>query len=161
MAENAVLVAASMILSFIESVIPIAALPIPGFKLGLPNIALTVAAYRYSVKDAVLISLCRIILTFFLFGNPTSFIFSIFGSVLSLTALALTKNRAFSEHFSFIGVSVICALAHNSGQLIASLLLIGDAAFGYTLPLVAASAVYGTLNGVILNLIPDKIYNKK
>lgn len=159
-AENAALVGAAMMLSFIEAVIPIAALPLPGFKIGLSNIAMTVAAYRYSVKDAASVSLCRIILTFFLFGNPTSLIFSVSGAVLSLTSLAFTKTLSISSRFSFIGVSVICALAHNAGQLIASLMLIGSASLGYMLPLISASAVYGTLNGVILNLIPDKIYNK-
>lgn len=158
--SDAALVGCALMLSFVEAVLPIAALPIPGFKIGLSNIAITAAAYRYSVKDAAAVSLCRIVLTFFIFGSPTSLIFSLLGAILSLTALALTKRRFITSRFSFIGISVICALCHNTGQLIAALMLVGSASLSYILPLVIASMIYGTLNGIILNLIPDRIYNK-
>ena len=160
-AENAVFIVAALMLSFVESIIPIAVLPIPGFKLGLSNIAVTVAAYRLSIKDAAGVSFGRIILTFFIFGNPTALIFSIFGALLSVFSLYITKNSLFLKKFSFIGISVLCAVSHNLGQLTAALRLIGISSLGYTLPLIAASLVYGTLNGIILNLIPDKIYQNK
>ncbi|MBE6541024.1 MAG: Gx transporter family protein [Ruminococcaceae bacterium] len=157
-AECAVFVGCAMMLSFVEAIIPIAVMPIPGFKIGLANIAITAAAYRLSIKSAAAVSFCRIILTFFLFGNPTSLLFSLFGASLSLVSLQITKKHFFASRFSFIGISVICALSHNVGQLTAALVLIGKASLGYALPLVIASMIYGTLSGIILNILPEKIY---
>ena len=61
---------------------------------------------------------------------------------------------------SFIGVSVLCAAAHNLGQLLAAVVLTGTAVLAYTPALFAASALYGTVNGVILNQMPEFITKK-
>lgn len=160
LAEDSALVCAALLLSFVEAVIPIAALPIPGFKLGLANIAILLTAYRCSVGDAAVVSLARILLTFLFFGSPTSLIFSLSGGILVVAVLTLLKLTKSSPKFSFIGISVLCAAAHNFGQLIAALALTGHAVLSYLPALAAASLIYGTLTGVILNALPDRLYNK-
>lgn len=156
-AADSAFVCAALALSYLESLIPIQfIIPLPGFKLGLANIAVTVCAFRYSPKDAAAVSLCRILISFLLFGGVTSLLFSLFGAALSCAALILpTKKRI---GLSFIGVSIICALAHNTGQCIAAFILIGRAVLSYVPALLSASLIYGALCGIVLCLIPDKIY---
>lgn len=159
LAQDSALVCAALLLSFVEALIPVAALPIPGFKLGLANIAILLTAYRSSVVDAAVVSLARILLTFLFFGSPTSLIFSLCGGLLVIAVLALLKLTSSSSRFSFIGISVLCAAAHNLGQLLAALTLTGNAVLSYLPALAAASLIYGTLTGSILNALPDKIYH--
>lgn len=161
LAEDSALVCAALLLSFVEAVIPIAVLPIPGFKLGLANIAVLLTAYRCSVTDAAVVSLARILLTFLFFGSPTSLIFSLSGGILVICVLLLLKLTKTAPKFSFIGISVLCAAAHNLGQLTAALALTGTAVLSYLPALAAASLIYGTLTGIILNSLPDKILSNE
>lgn len=160
LAEDSALLCAALLLSFVEAVIPIMVLPIPGFKLGLANIAILLTAYRCSVGDAAVVSLARILLTFLFFGSPTSLFFSLSGGILVITVLILLKAVRLTQKFSFIGISVLCAAAHNLGQLLAAITLTGNAVLAYLPALATASLIYGTLTGGILNSLPDKIYHK-
>lgn len=159
-AVDASLAGVALLLSMVEALFPIAALPLPGFKLGLANIAITVAAFRYSYVDAAAVSLVRVIITFLLFGSPTSLLFSLMGGTLVIITLLLIRKTKLSRQLSFVGVSLLCALAHNAGQLIASTWLVGSAVLSYIPALSAASLIYGTINGIILCLLPNKIYKR-
>ena len=108
LAFDAAFVCLALALSYLESFLP--PFVFPGAKLGLTNIALTVCAYRYFVTDAAAVSFCRILISFLLFGNVTSLLFSIFGSALSLLTLAVLKKHNLG--LSFIGISVLCARFH-------------------------------------------------
>ena len=158
-ATDAILVSVALILSFIEAIIPLNFVSLPGFRLGLCNIAITVATFRLSPFHASIVSFVRIIIVFLLFGNPTSLLFSVCGSVLVLIALFIL--RAHCSRLSFVGISLICATMHNFGQFTAALFLIGRAVISCLPFLLFASLIFGTLNGIILNFLPDKIYNFK
>lgn len=159
-AIDASLVGVALILSMVEAMFPIGALPIPGFKIGLANIAITVACFRYGWGDAAAVSLVRMLISFLLFGNPTSFWFSLAGGFIVVALLALIRSSGISRYFSFIGISVICAVGHNAGQFIVSLLLFGSAVTSYLPALCAASLIYGVINGIIMCLLPNKIYKR-
>ena len=75
--------ALAMILSFIESQIP-AFVAVPGVKVGLANIAVVFALYKLGWKEAVAISLVRVVLVSMLFGSLASMFYSLAGAVLSL-----------------------------------------------------------------------------
>ncbi len=155
---DSALLGAALMLSMIEGIIPLAVIPLPGFKLGLANIAITVAAYRYSLKDAAIISFARILIVFLLFGGVTTVIFSVFGSILSLLTLALMKTKPLSEKFSFIGISVSSAAAHNIGQLTAASLVVSPASLSYAPALIFAAIICGGLNGIVLSALPNVIF---
>ena len=53
--------ALAMILSFVESQIP-AFVAVPGVKMGLANIAVVFALYKLGWKEAVAVSLVRVVL---------------------------------------------------------------------------------------------------
>ena len=136
----------AMILSFVESQIPVFT-TIPGMKVGLPNLVMVFLLYRAGWKEAVIVSLIRAFLAALLFGNLQSLIFSISGAVLSLTGMILLKKTGL---FSSIAVSVTGGVLHNVGQIIAACLWTSTVQIAYYLP---ALLVSGVCAGIAIGLI--------
>lgn len=153
---DAALLGLTLILSFVEVLVPLTAwIPLPGFKLGLSNLGILATAYRCSLTDCAAVSAGKVLLTALLFGNVTSFLFSLSGAICVIVTLAAVKHL---RRFSFVGISVLCAAAHNIGQLLAaSFIMGGTAVWSYAPALLLASCLYGTVNGLILNLILPRI----
>ena len=151
-ARYALLVALAMVLSWLESLVPISA-AVPGMKLGLTNLVVLFALYRLSAADAAVISLVRVLLVSFTFGNAYAFAYSMAGAVLSLIIMLVLKR---SGKFSTVGVSIAGGVGHNLGQiLVASLVLETEKIFFY-LPVlmvsgIAAGVCIGLLGGIITN----------
>ena len=78
------LIALAFVLSYVETLIPMAALGIviPGIKLGLANVVVMVALYTLGARDALILSLIRILLVGFTFGNTVSMMYSLGGGIL-------------------------------------------------------------------------------
>lgn len=159
LAADAALLGAALLLAFVEAVLPVGLIPVPGFKLGLANLAVTAAAFRYRIGDAAAVSLGRILLTFLFFANPVSLLFSLAGGLFVLLALCVLTRPSVAPRFSFWGISVLCAVSHNLGQLTAASLLLGSAVWQYAPVLLAASLICGTLTGWIMNLLPAALWN--
>lgn len=142
----------ALMLSFVEAILPLtAAIPLPGFKLGLANLAIMDSAFRMGMPAAIAVSLGRIILMGILFGNITSFLFSLCGGITVLLLLAVC--RRFSGAFSFVGISVLCAMGHSAGQLFCAVCIMGNGAAlvtTYAPFLAAASLIFGAVNGFLL-----------
>lgn len=153
-----ILTSLALCVSLLESVIPIQALvPLPGIKLGFANIVVLFALYRLGIGDAVIISLLRVCLSSLLFGSVTSFFFSLSGALLSLAVAILIKLFA-EKVFSFVGLSVLCAAAHNTGQIIAACVTLGSPApLSYLSLLLWASLLTGAITGCILQAVEPKI----
>lgn len=106
--------AVAIIFGYVESLVPVFT-GIPGIKLGLANLAVLFILDRYSVKEAALVSVVRILVIGFMFGNLFSILYSLAGAALSLTVMDLLKKHS---GFSLIGISVAGGVTHNIGQLI-------------------------------------------
>ena len=63
-----VFTALALIFSYVETLIPIN-FGIPGVKLGLANLIIVVALYRLPLQEVYLLSIVRILLSGFIFGN--------------------------------------------------------------------------------------------
>ncbi len=147
---DAMLLCVALMLSYIESMIP-TFLPLPGFRLGLANLVVTVAFCLYTPLDAAVISLMRILVMGILFGSVTSLWFSFMGGLLAFFTLLLLAK--IGRRISFIGLSVICAVAHNVGQLLAAVVLFGSSVILSYLPyLLFAAVLFGGVVGALLNL---------
>ena len=141
----AVTVSLALILSFIESRIP-AFVAIPGIKVGLANIAVIFTLYKIGWREAILVSVIRVLLVSFLFGTPISLIYSITGAVFSLTLMiALYRISALSK----ITVSICGAVMHNIGQIAAASFMLSTNVVLYYLPFLLVS---GTLAGVAVGV---------
>ena len=136
----------AMILSFVESQIP-PLMAIPGMKMGLANIAVVFALYKFGWKEAVGISLIRVFLVGLLFGNFASIAYSIAGAVCSLAGMILLRKLPW---FSSVAVSVFGGVLHNAGQIAMAGVLMGTALIGYYLPFLVLS---GTLAGVAIGVV--------
>ena len=109
----AMLTAVAMILSYVESLLP--QVGIPGVKMGLANIAVIFALFRFGWKEAAALSLVRVLLVSLLFGSVGAMLYSLAGAVLSLAVMALLRR---TDRFSTVGVSVAGGVAHNAGQIL-------------------------------------------
>lgn len=141
-----VFTALALIFSYVETLIPIN-FGIPGAKLGLANLVIVIVLYKTGWKEALLLSVIRIILAGFLFGNLFGILYSLAGGLSSLAVMTMVKRR---ESFSMIGVSMAGGVTHNIGQLIAAMLVVETYQAGYYLPvLMLAGLATGTLIGLV------------
>lgn len=151
---DALLLGAALILSWLEILLPMPA--IPGFKPGLCNIAVLLAVHRFSLADGAIISLSRIAVMSILFGSVTSFAFSLGGGILSLAVMGLTKPM--HGRFSLAGISVLSAAAHNIGQTIAACLVFtSPAPLGMLWWLLLLALPTGLLTGIAAELTARRL----
>lgn len=142
--------AAAFAFSYIEFLIPFDLTGIPGIKPGFANLIIMAALYMLGLPCAAVISAFRIILSFLVFGNITTLLYSLAGGALSLLLMfILKKYKAFDE----VGVSVSGAILHNLAQLFVSALITSGAVLYYTPVLLIAGVVFGCINGFLLKMI--------
>ena len=147
----AMLASAALMISYAEHLIP-PVTAIPGIKPGFANVAVT-AAFALSPSAALGVSFVRVCLFALLFGTPVSFAMSASGAMLSYIFL-LVMYYVKPRHLSFIGLSVLSAFCHNTGQLICAALLTGSFSVFLYLPVLAVSSVIcGALSGILMNTI--------
>ena len=148
------LTALAMVLSFVETLIPIP-IPIPGVKLGLANLVTVVGLYLIGIPGTIAVTLVRIVLVGFSFGNPYSMIYGLSGSFLSLFVMAILKKTG---KFSQISISVLGGIAHNIGQITFAAVIVQTSGVFYYLPfLIAAGCIAGTLIGIVGGLITGRL----
>jgi len=144
-----VFTALALIFSYIESLIPIN-FGIPGAKLGLANLMIVIALYKMGTKEAYMLSLVRIVLSGFLFGNLFGILYSLSGGILSLSVMTLLKK---TDQFSIIGISMAGAVFHNLGQLIIAGIVVESANVIYYMP---ALLIVGLATGFIIGIISSE-----
>lgn len=136
----------ALILSYIEAILPPLSAQVPGIKMGLCNIIIVFVLYRYSIKEAAVVSIIRLVLSTLLFSNPVTFIYGAAGAVLSLAVMALLKKLGF---LSTVGVSVVGAVCHNLGQIIVAMLFLKTVEIGYYMIVLTLT---GTIAGILIGL---------
>lgn len=145
--------ALAMILSYIESLFPVF-YGIPGVKLGLANSMSLVILYLIGAPGAFCVSVIRVVLTGFLFGNLFSIAYSLSGAVLSLLVMTLMKRI---PHFSIVGISMMGGIFHNVGQLIVAIFLVENLNLLYYLPVLLLS---GMVTGLVIGLLSAEILKR-
>ena len=107
-----VFTALALIFSYVELLIPIN-FGIPGAKLGLANLMTVLVLYKMGIKEALALSMTRIILSGFMFGNLFGILYSLSGGLLSFLVMVLLKK---SDRFSVAGVSIGGGTAHRAAS---------------------------------------------
>ncbi len=154
-------VALAMLMSYVETLLPLS-LGIPGVKPGLANLVTMVCLYALGGVAAGAVSLTRIMLTGYTFGNMSAALYSMAGGGLSLLCMILARR---SGRFEKTGISIIGGVAHNVGQLAVAALVVENAAVFWYLPvLLLAGAITGTaiglLSGEVLRRLPPSVLRK-
>lgn len=143
--QLALTVSFAMMLSFIESRIP-AFVAIPGVKIGLANIAVIFTLYKFGFKEAISVSLVRVLLVSILFGSPISLIYSVSGAILSFASMLLLKALTPLRE---VAVSVAGGVMHNVGQIAAASIMLDTNVVVYYLPFLILS---GTIAGIAVGI---------
>lgn len=146
-------ISVALVMSYIESLIPIA-YPVMGMKIGLANIVILWVLYSIDIKAAALISILRVLLVGFMFGSLYSIMFGLSGAVLSLLVMFLLKKTG---KFKVLGVSVAGGVAHNIGQIIAAMFILENARLVYYLPFLI---VGGVVAGIAVGILGGVLYKK-
>ena len=141
----AFIIAFAMILSFLESRIP-AFVAIPGVKVGLANIAVIFTLYKLGVKEAITVSIIRVLMIAMLFGSAVSLIYSVCGAILSLASMILLKKLT---PLTEVAISVTGGVMHNVGQIAAASFMLSTNVVVYYLPFLLVS---GTIAGVVVGI---------
>lgn len=142
--------ALAFVFSYIESLIPLS-IGIPGVKPGFANIViLLVVCSSGHITDAYSIAVIRVVLTGLTYGNLSTMIYALAGTLLATTSMLISKN---SGLLSTTGISIIGGIAHNIGQLIAAIIMLSTAGLIYYLPVLVIS---GLVTGMVTGIITDK-----
>ena len=148
---TAILTAFALIAFVIEGAIP-PLTPIYGVKLGLANVFTLFALYALGTRYGMAVMLLRIVLGNIFAGQLVSFIYSLTGGLLSFLLMILLK-RFFPTKQMWV-LSVLCAVTHNIGQLLAAILMLQSMAIAYYLPvLILSGIIAGAFTGICAQLV--------
>ncbi|MCI3919428.1 Gx transporter family protein [Paenibacillus sp. TRM 82003] len=139
--------AVAVVLGMVEALIPFQT-GIPGAKLGLGNIMVLTCLYFLRGRDALTLILLKTVITSFLLGTFSSFLFSFAGALLSFAGMYVLLKLG-KDRFSLIGVSIVGGILHNVGQLGTATFVLGTSKIFYYLPFLMLS---GIATGVFVGL---------
>ena len=151
-----ILLALAVVMSFVETLVPIP-MPVPGVKLGLANLVTMTGLYLVGIPGTICVTLVRVVLVGFSFGNPYSMIYGLSGSFLSLFVMALARKY---QWFSMVGISILGGIFHNIGQMIFASFIVQTTGVFYYLPaLLAAGCISGAVIGILGGIMTERLVN--
>ncbi len=148
----------AVLCGYIEYLIPVSA-ALPGIKLGICNIVILIVLYLSGWREAAAVSVVRILLIGFMFGSLSSIIYSLAGTVCSLTVMAVLKK---SNLFRITGISAAGGVFHEVGQILVAAVIVKGFPLLWYLPILmlaglACGIVIGFLSGAVLLRIPKNV----
>ncbi|MDD3165691.1 MAG: Gx transporter family protein [Oscillospiraceae bacterium] len=151
----ALLAAIALTIFVLEAQVP-ALVPVPGVKLGLANIVTVVTLYLYGPGSALTVLLVRVVLGSLATGQVMAMLYSLSGGLLSLLAM-LPMRRVVTEK-QLWALSIVAAMAHNCGQILAAMALTGTPAIVVYLPVLLLSGmVTGLFTGLCAQFALKKL----
>lgn len=149
--ELSLLTAVSLIVFIIEMRLPNLS-PIQGIKLGLANIFTVYAVYKFSGKEVLLMVLTRVFLGALFSSNFSALIYSLSGALLCLAGMLLLK-RVIPINYIWL-CSIFGAVFHNTGQIIASVIVMHSfAVIAYYPLLIVSGCISGAFTGITAGFI--------
>ena len=143
----------ALILSYVELLIPIN-FGIPGMKLGLANLLVVILLYKGCPRDALLLSVIRILLSGLIFGNMFSIFNSLGGGLLSLAVMVFLKKTG---QFTVAGISIGGGASHNVGQLLVAMFVVQTYQVGYYLPVLL---IAGVITGAVIGILSAEVLKR-
>ncbi|CDZ74431.1 heptaprenyl diphosphate synthase component I [Peptoniphilus sp. ING2-D1G] len=134
------LTSGGLILGLLELNIPMP-IVIPGAKIGISNIIVLVTIVFFGYGEGIFVAVLKTFLLVLLTGSVSSFIFSFTGTMLSAFVMILA-HRFLSRHLSIIGISILGAVFHNVGQILAAVMVLESANIIAYLPFLMIFAIF-------------------
>ncbi|HBV85262.1 MAG TPA: heptaprenyl diphosphate synthase [Desulfosporosinus sp.] len=155
-----ILVTNAILISFLESLIPIP-VPIPGVKLGLGNIITMIGIAFLGFKDVLFIVIVRSFVVAILTRGIMMLVFSLTGGLLSALVMWLLYKK-FSKLFSIKGISIAGAIVHSTAQIVVASMILGQVVVMFYLPiLLISSIITGLITGSIAELTINEVRKKE
>ena len=142
-----ILVALSLILSYVDSIIPI--MLIPGMRLGLANIVTMFGLALLSKKETALLLFVRILLVALLFGSAVSILYALAGGLISFLAMA---GLSATNKFSLWAISMVGGALHTMAQVCVAALIFKQIAVFSLLPWLL---FWGILTGIAIGVVAE------
>ena len=118
---SAVLSSLALVIFVLESYIP-PVVPLPGVKLGLANIVILYAMVTLGTYPALFVLIIKIFLGNLFAGSALSLVYSLSGGALCFVAEMIMLKKVPKNQMWV--VSVIGAIFHNIGQIIAAAVIL-------------------------------------
>ncbi len=155
--RDAIFTAVALIIFIIELQIP-ALVPVPGVKLGLSNVVTVCAMFLLGPADTAAILFARIFLGSVFSGNMASFIYSLAGGLLCYLVMLILRKRLGEKQIWVCGV--LCAIAHNIGQIAVAILVTATPYLISYLPILTVCAIItGLFTGFCAQFAVSRLKN--
>ena len=152
-----VLACVSLIIFVLESQIP-PLVPIAGVKLGLANVVVLYAMTTIDIKAGFFVLLAKVLLGNLFAGTAVSMFYSLMGGALCFVAQWLMMKVA--DEKQLWAVSVVGAVFHNIGQVVAAVILTGtEKIVWYLMILVPVGIITGAFVGIVVTYTKKAIEN--
>ncbi len=154
----ALFVALAVALHTVEVLLPN---PLPWFRIGLANILALTALFSYGIQALWIVSIARILIGSLLLGSLFSpgFLLSLGGGLVANTLMSF-GYKLWQNKIGPVGVSVLGALGHVTGQLfIAWLVVVRHPSIWMLLPFFLLFAlISGIVNGLAADYLLTSLY---
>lgn len=145
-AQTAVFSAIALVIYVLESHIP-PIVPVPGVKLGLANAVTLIAMYIVGAKQALFVTVIRIILGNLFVGSIASLMYSMAGAIACFFVMLLFKKMLNLNQIW--AVSVFGAIAHSTAQIIVAIIILNTSSLlYYWFVLLVSSVISGIFTGL-------------
>lgn len=143
------LFALAIILSIVESILPIPA-PVPGIRLGLSNIVVMFALFNLKKSDALTLAFLKALFAAATRGTVAGLLSlsgGLFALGIMLLLLFLMKDKS-----TYLLISIAGAVFHNIGQIAAASIILQTALWIYLPVLLISGIVTGFATSILLKL---------
>jgi len=153
----ALFTAAALVIFVAEAQIP-PIIAVPGVKLGLSNIIVLLTMYIYGRREGAVVLGLKIVLGSIFSGQLMSFFYSAAGGILCLGVMSLLKGLLTEKQIW--ATSAFGAAAHNIGQLIVAIAILGTEKLVWYLPVLLASGIItGLFTGLCAQVTLPRLRN--
>ena len=131
---------------------------IPGIKLGFANIVTLFLLVNTNKRSAFTVLIVRVVLASIFAGQIMSLFYSLSGGILSLAAMSIILYITRKKSVWF--ASVIGAVFHNIGQILAAVVVLGSWAVVRYLPvLMVSGCITGLITGLLTEFLDKNLAN--
>ncbi|MDE1548577.1 Gx transporter family protein [Jeotgalibaca caeni] len=151
------LAAQGVVITLLERSIPFPFAFAPGAKLGLANMVTILALFTLPFKDSFKVVWMRLIISTFLGGTLSTFLYSFAGAFLSFFGMVAVRKLG-PKRVSLIGVSATGGILHNVGQLIVASTIAQSFGVMLYLPVLAFTGIFsGIAVGIAANYLMEHV----
>ena len=150
---SSVLLAVSIILSYIENLLPSSNL-LFGVRIGLSNICVVLGISLIGRNRTFIITIIRVFLMSLIFGSLIKFYISMFGFIISYLSMCLYSK---TKNYDIIILSIIGGFTHILGQFLALIILLNNTKILYMLPIYL---LIGIITGLFIGIISKILLNR-